>query len=327
MTRRRRRLGRGAYALAALLVTAVGCGSGRAAVVDTSSGASVLAQPDTYVDRVDGERVRRKTKNEPLPLAPGTHTVALRRRAVVAATPNERPPDYPLLIGQDEHDQSVYLSDTLCTVTLTVESGVHYTASAAAAQEPGTWSGQIAGGGTTASCSADTRVPRGLVGQSRFLCCTMAFQAGKATDANYRYSGAHVHLLAAGTPVRITDVGRDRVTFLVPGALTSYALYLEYGNTRLATDDYFNSIFVAADPTAQLVKGAPDIVTAVPKGMLLPGMTRAQAILARGYPPRHKTADLAQEEWYYYDSPSAGVTVRFDGDTIHTIIASPPPLE
>jgi hypothetical protein len=187
--------------------------------------------------------------------------------------------------------------------------------------EPTAWNGTVSGPNGEVGCAAETRVPRGLLGQSRFLCCTMAFKGGKATDANYRYDGWRTEMLPAGTPVRVTSVGRNRLSFETANG-AAYTLYLEYGNANVDTDAYFTALLPATDPTAGLSEAQRAAVT---DGTLQPGMTRAQAILVRGYPPRHKTATLEQMQWYYYDSPGTGLYVTFVGDALSEQHPGPPP--
>lgn len=316
-----RRKGRG-LAIGLLGIALGGCATGAGGAARGGASASVLAEPEAYVDRIDGAKVNRRPLNEPQPLAPGKHTIALRRRTTAAASYGGRPPDYPLLAGRDETGRAVYLSESTCTVNLVVDAGARYTARTAPGSEPAAWTGSVSGPGGVVDCSGETHIPRGLLGTSRFLCCTMAFKGGKATDANYRYQGWRTEMLPAGTPLRVTEVGRDRVTFEVPGQAGSYKLYLEYGNAEIDTDAYFQSLLPAADPTAGL---APDVAAAVARGELHEGTSRAQTILARGYPPRHKTAELEQMQWYYYDSPGTGVYVTFVGDVLEEIHAGPPP--
>ncbi|MDX2167882.1 MAG: hypothetical protein SF182_12485 [Deltaproteobacteria bacterium] len=309
-----------AASVLALAVNACTSGPGPAPDAPAAT-ASILAEPDAYVDRVDGVRLTRRPRNAPEPLTPGTHQIVLRRRTTAASSYNGRPPDYPVLAGRDEANRAVFLSDTTCTVALPVAAGARYTARVASGSEPTAWSGTISGPNGEVGCAAETRVPRGLLGQSRFLCCTMAFKGGKATDANYRYDGWRTEMLPAGTPVKVTGVGRDRAT-IETAAGASYTLYLEYGNATLDTDAYFNALLPASDPTAGL---SDAMRAAVHSGSLAVGMTRAQAIAVRGYPPRHKTAELEQMQWYYYDSPGRGVYVTFVGDAVSELHPGSPP--
>ena len=51
-------------------------------------------------------------------------------------------------------------------------------------------------------------------------------------------------------------------------------------------------------------------------GQLANGMTRAEAAMARGYPPFHQTKGLGAETWLFYEGPDTGSYVTFSGERI-----------
>jgi hypothetical protein len=141
----------------------------------------------------------------------------------------------------------------------------------------------------------------------------------QATDANYRYSGSSASRLPAGTRVLVTDVGRNRLFFRAEPDGQTYALYLQYGLAQTDAEAYFTDVLRETDPTAGL-RGAPSTTAdAIADARLVAGMTREQAIMARGYPPLHRTPNRADSEWLYYDAPGTGVYVTFAGGVITTV--------
>ena len=54
-----------------------------------------------------------------------------------------------------------------------------------------------------------------------------------------------------------------------------------------------------------------DLANAISQGTMRLGMTREQVLMARGYPPRHKTPSLDGERWVYWSSRFVHRTLLF----------------
>jgi hypothetical protein len=164
-----------------------------------------------------------------------------------------------------------------------------------------------------------------LEGQDVYLSCNMAFDAHReAYDANYLYSGSS-NLLRFGTRVRVTKVHWHKnadlydVTLQPEGLELTYRITYKYGIKRMTSSDYFHGILRNTDPRKTL-EGVPrEVVDAVTEGRLIPGLTKEQALMARGYPPLHRTAGIESDEWVYYDSRSLVNVVRFENGKITSV--------
>ncbi|HJQ85596.1 MAG TPA: hypothetical protein VKA21_16020 [Candidatus Binatia bacterium] len=165
-----------------------------------------------------------------------------------------------------------------------------------------------------------------LMERTLFLCCNAVFNQNRAaTDANYVYGDGGV--LRAGTPVRIVDTDDEGVVLFVPeGGSARYRLAFQYGRANVSAAEYFASIFLPDDPRTVLADAPAATTAAARDGRLVRGMTPAQAIVARGYPPRHMTPSLEGEEWIYYESPGVVDRVRFAGGRIESIERGPAPV-
>jgi hypothetical protein len=158
-----------------------------------------------------------------------------------------------------------------------------------------------------------------------YLCCTTGFSRNfEAADSNYaqymvgshRYAAGSV--LPAGTKVTVVDVGYRGVSFRPEGSETTYAITFSYGKNHLSTPQYFSNILRETNPMTA-VSNDPSLVAAIDQGRLMQGMTREQALLARGYPPAHRTPDLSSNEWIYYESPGFIDRVVFVDGKIQSI--------
>jgi hypothetical protein len=171
----------------------------------------------------------------------------------------------------------------------------------------------------------------GLEGREMYLCCTTRFSTGfAASDANYGryYADKHLYaegpLLAAGTKVVVTEVRGSGVSFKPPDSPLIYEMNFSYGRDRLTPAEYFARFLLSTDPTTAL-SASPSLMADIRSGRLAEGMTREQALMARGYPPAHRTPDLTAEEWMYYDTPGFVDRVRFADGKISEIKRGPAP--
>ena len=141
---------------------------------------------------------------------------------------------------------------------------------------------------------------------------------GDATDANYMY-GAGGTTLAVGSRVKVVNAGMKTVGLSPQGEAHVYYLELRYGWKQIRPAQYFGSILVDTDPHTALAHAAPNVQEAVHDIRLLPGMTKEEALTARGYPPFHQTMSVAADDWIYYESPGFVDRVHFVDGKITTI--------
>ena len=74
------------------------------------------------------------------------------------------------------------------------------------------------------------------------------------------------------------------------------------------------------------MQGIPrGIADAMREGKLGQGMTKEQTLIARGYPPAHRTPSLEATEWIYYDTPGFVDRVVFADGKIQSVTRGPAP--
>lgn len=142
-----------------------------------------------------------------------------------------------------------------------------------------------------------------------FLCCNMRSDGSWISDSNY-VDGAK-QMIAAGTPVRITGYGRNRVLIEFDGQ--KQAIGNDYSRT-LKLEEFAQRYVVPQDPTAALRSAPPKVREAVKSARITRGMTRAQVLMAVGYPIASATPDLAAPLWRYWASRSAEYQVFWGDD-------------
>ena len=166
-------------------------------------------------------------------------------------------------------------------------------------------------------------VPSPLTGQSRYLCCNLHYDKSEITDVNY-LQGTPVPL---GTTVQILEVRKNSVRFQ-PAGHPPLTLVFRHGRKMMTFEQYLDRLFVAEDPRAKLPKPSRDrkhageaekVRKAIEGGMVEPGMTREQVLMAVGYPPAHRTPSLESSMWTYWTNRWATYQVYFDGDRVSRV--------
>jgi len=187
--------------------------------------------------------------------------------------------------------------------------------------------------GLTWGCSGMRGQPfdPSLAGRELYLCCNTGFNPQfVASDSNYgRYRSELGYssgpMLAAGTRVRVTKVGGSAVAFQPLDSPTTYTISFKYGRKQLSPNQYFQNILREKNPVDAIQNVPRAIADAIHEGRLLEGMTKEQALLARGYPPAHRTPSLDASEWIYFDTPGYVDRVVFVDGKIQSVSRGPAP--
>jgi len=171
-----------------------------------------------------------------------------------------------------------------------------------------------------------------LAAQEFYLCCNTNFNLEfVASDANYgRYRSSQSGyaagpLLAAGTRVRVTKVGGSAIAFQPLDSPTTYTMIFRYGGKVMPVGQYFQNILRDKNPLDAMRNAPRSIADGVREGRLIEGMTKEQALIARGYPPAHRTPSLDANEWIYYDTLGFVDRVEFADGKIHSVTRGPAP--
>jgi hypothetical protein len=144
----------------------------------------------------------------------------------------------------------------------------------------------------------------------------------EASDANYDYRDSIV--FPAGTRVRVLRMTTTKASFVPEGETAVFTIELRFGRNAMSPGGYYGRLFVPDDPRARLPRSA-GLRDAVRDGRLLVGMSKDEALMARGYPPAHRTPSIEGEEWLYYSNHKLCQRVRFVDERIASIEPVPPP--
>jgi hypothetical protein len=171
-----------------------------------------------------------------------------------------------------------------------------------------------------------------LSGREFYLCCNIRFNPElRAADSNYgtylyqRSYLASGPTLAAGTRVRVVKVGSSGVALEPLGGGGTYTIEFGYGRKQETPAQYFSKILRTTNPMDDMKDLSPQTAAAIREGRLVEGMTKAQALIARSYPPAHRTPSLEANEWIYYETPGKVDRVVFADGRIKSITLGPAP--
>jgi hypothetical protein len=142
-----------------------------------------------------------------------------------------------------------------------------------------------------------------------FLCCNMRTDGSWISDANYQ--DPNKTMIPFGTPMRHAGWGRYRVQVDIEGRR------LEIGNDysrSLSMEEFGRRYLVQKDPRKQAsyTGASAKVRKAIDAAHVTRGMTRAQVLMAMGYPVANETPVLQSTPWKYRAS-SGAFSVHFDG--------------
>lgn len=142
-----------------------------------------------------------------------------------------------------------------------------------------------------------------------FLCCNMHSDGSWISDVNY-VTGAKQRI-PAGTPIKVTGYGRQRVLVEIDGK--KQAIGNDYSRA-IKLEEFAQRYILPQDPTAALRSLPPKVREAIQSARIMRGMTRPQVLMALGYPIASATPDLDAPLWRYWTSGSAEYQVFWGDD-------------
>lgn len=116
-----------------------------------------------------------------------------------------------------------------------------------------------------------------------------------------------------------TSAFSDKINFRDAQGRT-FSIDFSEGYRLCSMQEYIAYTF-GTENQQQLLKGVPENVRPrILRGEVVPGMTREQVLLAYGPPPAIRTADMKNESWIYWITPSATIRLVWRGDKVSNIL-------
>ena len=142
------------------------------------------------------------------------------------------------------------------------------------------------------------------IGQQYFTRFSLWYERGKHSTTNY----SRGKLLPINSRVTLDSVGAKKMVLtLESGDTVTLALAQKFSLRSL--DEIAAELL--SDREIPIDRLGDDLANAISQGTMRLGMTREQVLMARGYPPRHKTPSLDGERWVYWSSRFVHRTLLF----------------
>lgn len=128
-----------------------------------------------------------------------------------------------------------------------------------------------------------------------YTCCNLRVHTDWISSNNVQ-GGT---LIPAGEPVELNWIKRQ---FYVYGSIGGLDISLrdDAAKTEADTMRWLQRIVTTEDPKLQLATWPADVRLAVRSARVMPGMSRAQVLMALGPPSRVDTPDMAASKWRYW---------------------------
>jgi len=148
-----------------------------------------------------------------------------------------------------------------------------------------------------------------------YTCCNLHYDADRISDANWR----NLPMIPAGATIRIVSYGFNTAMVEIDGKPLRIAH--EYGRDQETLETYVGKLVLPFDPRTRVASWPPEVREAIFRGVVIPGMTREQVLVAVGYPPTHRTFTLDSNVWHLWASRVGRYEVHFNSQgTVEKIV-------
>lgn len=146
------------------------------------------------------------------------------------------------------------------------------------------------------------------VGGTYYLRCNLHFEDNTSLATNY----ARGEVLRINTEVSLTSVKRKKIKLVRVADGRKFEIVNVPGYTLKTTEELARLLF-SAEQTP--LEGLPEeVAKAIREGVMRKGMTKEQVLMARGYPPAHRTPSTDDIRWTYWNNRFAQQTIVFDSN-------------
>jgi len=124
-------------------------------------------------------------------------------------------------------------------------------------------------------------------------------------------------LIPVNSEVQILDTSGSTITFRVVDTGMEVTLVNKQKYTGMGIDGIYDRYF--GDSKVNLSKFSNLEREAIENGRVVPGMSKDAVLVARGYPPAHRTPSLESDSWRYWQSRFNTIVVNFDDGKVVNI--------
>lgn len=123
-------------------------------------------------------------------------------------------------------------------------------------------------------------------------------------------------LIPVNSEVQIVNTTGKTITFVVQDTGMEVTLVNKEKYTGMGIEGIYDRYF--GDSRVDLSKFSSLEREAIEEGQVVPGMSKDAVLVARGYPPAHRTPTLESDSWRYWQSRFDTIVVNFeDGEVVN----------
>jgi len=162
-----------------------------------------------------------------------------------------------------------------------------------------------------AGCAGKSPIPQ-KEGKTAVTQINMWSYKGKLETTHYAVDT----LIPVNSEVQIMDTSSKTITFRVVDTGMEVTLVNKQKYTGMGIDGIYDRYF--GDSKVNLSKFNDLEREAIENGRVVPGMSKDAVLVARGYPPAHRTPSLESDSWRYWQSRFNTIVVNFeDGKVVN----------
>jgi hypothetical protein len=154
--------------------------------------------------------------------------------------------------------------------------------------------------------------PPAVVGQTYYTRNCFKYDRGTWSTTNY-WQGT---LVPINTQVTLVSLGWNGMVLRLPGGETVMVANAVKHTRRNMPEIAHNLLTPQPVPIAKFDEST---AAAIKHGVLKTGMTKEQVVMARGYPPAHRTASLDSDVWLYWNNRAGVQTISFSNGVVRWI--------
>ncbi len=150
-----------------------------------------------------------------------------------------------------------------------------------------------------------------------YLGCNIWYQdPNDISSVNYQKGGRFIRF---GTEIEVVEADECKIVFKDTGG-NQYTIKYDRDMMMLPIQDYIRQVFTLKSK-AELTKDMePEFLDAIERGVIIRGMTRAEARMACGPPPAFRTPDQLNSTWVYFLEKNMTYRVIFSGTQVEMIM-------
>jgi hypothetical protein len=135
---------------------------------------------------------------------------------------------------------------------------------------------------------------------------------GTTSTANYAVDA----LVPVNSKVEVLRENKKKMELMLSDTKTKFAVVLAKKSQKSMAEIKARML---GDKPVDLAKFSAASQMSIKSGQVKPGMTRAEVLVARGYPPEQSTISLDSDAWRYQQSKWNAIVVEFDGGNVSSI--------